>query len=240
MRVMPRTATTTRPSKRPAPPAAEAALRKKSRALRAAFDAAKKELDRLKSQGSGAFDLLWEAVARIVDEELYLGGGYTSVEAFIAAELPGETRRTVRRKVLVARSFRPADETRHGISFLEEAALLAADLAGAAEAPRAIDLDRLKVPVREPGGRTRLKPARDVTVEELRKARRGLRKGGRTARDQSPAETALRRALAREKALRGVTLRTSRTEVSLGHVPLAALPALARALARIKLPAGEG
>jgi hypothetical protein len=67
--------------------------------------------------------------------------GYRTTEDFIAAELPGETLRSVKRNVLVARCFTAADEARHGIAFLEEVALYARDVAGAAEAPRAIDLD---------------------------------------------------------------------------------------------------
>jgi hypothetical protein len=212
-------------------------VRRATATMRRDFAAAKARLAKLQAQGMVAFDAYWETVASLTEGErpLYLGGGYRSVKAFIAAELPDENERTVRRNVLVARCFSPADESKHGINFLEEVALFAQAQAGAAEPPRAIDLDRLKIPVVTRDGDHRSKPARDATIAEIRSARRGATKGASRKRS-SPTETAVRAALAKTPALRGVTVRYAGGALSLGSIPLQGLPALLKALAKLKLP----
>lgn len=204
-----------------------------SAAMKKQFTEVRRKIAKLRAQGSASFDELYEEIGDILDSDppLYVAGGYRTKEAFIAAELPGETLRSVSRNVLVARCFTPADEARHGINFLEEAAAFAREQAGADEAPRAIDLDRLKIPLN--GGR---KAARKATILELRRARRALRKGQGSARSASPTELALRRALDRLARLRNVTVRTSATVASFGNVPLPELAAFARVLAKLKLP----
>lgn len=90
-------------------------------------------LRKLRGEGTVSFDALWELVDKVLtsDPPLYLGGGYKTKEAFIAAELPGETSRSVQRNVLVARCFSPEEEAKYGIAFLEEVALYARDLTAA-------------------------------------------------------------------------------------------------------------
>ncbi len=221
----------------------EVRLTRATAALRKEFEKARQRIAQLKGQGSVAYDALWEEVDRVLDGDppLYLGGGYKTKEAFIAKELPGETLRSVMRNVLVARSFSPRDEARYGINFLEEVGKYAQDLAGASEVPRAIDLGRLKLKVRGKDGAIINKRVAESTIDEVRKARRGLRtRAGLGERGRSPVEAALRAALAKEKSLAEVAVRAGQNEetaASFSRVPLSGLAAFGRALTRAKLPA---
>jgi hypothetical protein len=229
----------TKGARKSAPAGVETRLVRATQPLKREFEKVRATIGRLRSRGSEAFDELYEEIGRVLESDppLYVGGGYRTKEDFIAAELPGETLRSVQRNVLVARSFSPRDETRHGIGFLEEVALYAKELAAAGEAPRAIDLDRLTLTLRGKGGETLRRKARDATIDDVRKARRALRRGGRTRKDASPAEAAIRAALGRHSELAQVAVRAGAEAVSFGGVPLSALGALARALRDVKLPA---
>ncbi len=219
----------------------EARLVRASAGLRKEFEKARTRIQKLRSLGSEAFDELYEEVARVLESDppIYVGGGHRTREAFIAKELPGETVRSVQRNMLVALSFSPDDEARHGINFLEEVALYAKELAGAAQAPRAIDLDKLRIPVRAKDGDELKKPARKATIDEVRKARRALRRGTSPRRNTPPVEKALRTAFGEHKALSRVAVRTVKDTVSLGGIPVSALGALGKVLASVKVPAEE-
>ena len=222
------------------PDGLEVRLTRATAALRKESEKARHRIAQLKGQGSVAYDALWEEVDRVLDGDppLYLGGGYKTKEAFIAKELPGETLRSVTRNVLVARSFSPRDEAKHGINFLEEVGKYAQELAAAGEVPRAIDLDRLKLKVRGKDGATLTKRVAESTIDEVRKARRALRtRTGLGDRGRSPVEAALRVALRKEKGLDDVAVRAGKTAASFSHVPLTGLVAFGRALTRAKLPA---
>lgn len=207
--------------------------------LRADFQKVRARVQELRSKGSEAFDELYEEIGRVLESDppLYVGGDYTTREAFIAGELPGETVRSVMRNVLVARSFSPEDEQRHGIGFLEEVALYAKELAGAEQPPRAIHLDRLVITLRAADGSMVGKQARHATIEQVRAARRLLRGGAATARKASPAEKAVRAALGKNKVLAAIAVRAGAEKVSFGGVPVAGLRAFAEALANVELPA---
>jgi hypothetical protein len=219
----------------------EARLVRATAALRKEYEKARARIQKLRSLGSEAFDELYEEVARVLESDppIYVGGGHRTREAFIAAELPGETVRSVQRNVLVALCFSPADEARHGINFLEEVAQYAKELSGAAEPPRAIDLDKLRVPVRRKDGDEVKKPARDATIDEVRKARRGLRRGKTPRRNAPPLEKTLRAALGKHKALAHIAVRAAKGTVSLGSIPASGLRALGEVLAKVELPAEE-
>jgi 8-oxo-dGTP pyrophosphatase MutT (NUDIX family) len=210
--------------------------------MRAEFEVVRARVRDLRSKGTAAFDELYEEIGRVLESDppLYVAGDYRTREAFIAAELPGETLRSVMRNVLVARCFSPEDEQRHGIGFLEEVALYAKELAGADQPPRAIHLDRLVITLRAADGTTVGKPARDATIEEVRTARRLLRGGASTGRKAPPAEKALRAALGKNKALAQIAVRASADKVSFGGVPLAGLTELARVLATVEIPVETG
>jgi len=210
-------------------------------ALKKDFAKLQASVRKLRGQGTVSFDALYELVGQILasDPPLYVGGGYKTKEDFIAAELPGETLRSVQRNVLVARCFSPGEEATHGIAFLEEVALYAKELTAAAEPPPAIDLDKLTITVPGKGGATTRKKASTATIDDVRQARRALRQGGATRRDASPAEAALRAALGEYKVLATVTVRASRDSTSFGNVPIAELAAFSKAIGKTKLPHAE-
>jgi hypothetical protein len=228
----------------PAVPAAsglEARLSTASAALKKEFEKVRANIAKLRAQGSAAFDALYEEIGRVIESDppLYIAGGYTTVRDFIAAELPGETQRSVQRNVLVARCFSPEDEARHGIGFLEEVALYAKELAGAKEPPRAIHLDRLVLDLPVKGGSSIGKPAREASIDDVRRARRALKRGATSRRTASPAEKALRAALGKSKALATVSVSVQGSRASFGGVPLDALGAFAKAVGAAGVPKGR-
>ena len=219
------------------PAALEQKLVRATAGLKKEFAKVQSALRKLRGEGTVSFDALYELIGKILasDPPLYVGGGYRTKEDFIAAELPGETLRSVQRNVLVARCFSPEEEASHGIAFLEEVALYARELTGAAEAPPAIDLDKLTLVLPGKGGATVRKKARGATIDDVRQARRALRKGASTRRDASPVETALRAALGAHKALATVTVRATGERASFGNVPVSELAAFSKAVANLKL-----
>ena len=195
------------------------------------FEKLRKDIAHLRSKGAAAFDELYEAVAVAYQGDPPLWRvKYGTERAFLAAELPGEDKRSVRRNVLVAVCFTPEDEAKHGIAFLEEAALYAQAKAGARWLPAAIDLDRLRVPV-ERDGQKRTVTARKATREELTVARKKL--SPRVRDKTSPPVRALRAAFAKVPALATIVAGGTEESVRLDRVPVAALDALGRALREV-------
>ena len=156
------------------------------------------------------WDDRYEALGDIIEFEppSYLAGGYASVSAFLKAEVPGETERSVRRAIRVARHFEPSDEAAHGISKLE--ALLDYLKAHGSEpsVPAKIDLARQRVRVAD-GKSYKMKPFAEVTVSELRRASR-VKAAGATA-ESAKVPAAVKKwkaALARAKLAQvGVSLK---------------------------------
>ena len=110
----------------------------------------------------------------------------------------------------------------------------AQELSGSREMPRAIELDRLRVPVKRADGDVVRKTARACTREQIVAARNAL--GKKQRREIRPAEAAILKALKKRKAFAGVKVRTSDTHASFTGVPLAELNRLGAALAKIELP----
>ena len=136
----------------------------------------------------------------------------------------------------MARCFSPEEEAKHGIAFLEEVALYTKELTAAEEPPPAIHLDKLTLTLPGKAGATLRKKASAATIDDVRQARRSLRKGAATRRDASPIETALRAALGEQKALSAVTVRATKDHAAFGNVPVAELASFARAVGKAKLP----
>lgn len=214
---------------------AKAPAARVSRAARAEFDALRAQIDRERTAETKRWDVLWELVARATEGSPALyRARYESFKDFVAAECPGESVRSASRNILVARSFTAADVDRHGVAWLEDAALYAQELAGASDPPRAIDLDRLRVTLPGKGQETVRKTARACTRAELQRARR--KAGGATRSTASPREKAVRTALKKVRSLAGVSVRATETTLSLGGVSWGALAALGKALSSLKLP----
>lgn len=211
-----------------------AALARDAAALRRALEPHLKKLRALRSEGARGWDELWETVDTILSAEPPLWRGlYASEAEFIRKELPGETPRSVKRNVLVARTFTPADEAALGTSVLEELALYLMEREGLKRPPPHVDLDRVVVLV--PHGKETLRiPARAADVQQIRAARRALKKAP-SRKPASPAEKAIRTALRASKGLSGVAVRVAGGAVSLSNIPVSELRALGRALASLKL-----
>lgn len=187
---------------------------------------------RLREEGAEAFDELWEVVDEVMsaDPPLYLGGGMKSEDEFIARMLPGEDRRSVTRNRLVALAFTPDDEATLGVKLLEEIARYVMELSGSTALPRAVDLDRLRIAVHR-GDRTVRKVARECSFAEVHAARVGL--GKMEKRPATPAESSIRRALSKTKALADVKVSAPRDVLTFTGVPLGAVHAFARALSAL-------
>lgn len=128
-----------------------------------------------------------------------------------------ETPRSVKRNVLVARTFEPADEAALGSSLLEERALYLQEREGLAKPPPHVDRDRVVVLV--PHGRKTLRPAaRTARVEQVRAACRALRKTS-SRKPRSAVETAIRAAPRKHAGPKGVTVASRTTPSASGRAP---------------------
>ncbi len=141
---------------------------------------------------SSGWDDRYEALGDIIEAEppLYLAGGYSTIKAFLAAEAPGETERSVRRAVRVARHFDPADEAKHGVAKLEALLDYLAAHGGESKVPAKLDLSKQRV--RLPQGKSyQMRPFAELTLAELRRAARS--KAGAGADDRANASPEVKR-----------------------------------------------
>lgn len=198
-----------------------------------------KTITELRLKGNEAFDELYEVVDEVVSAEppLYVGGGMRSEKDFIAKMLPGETRRSVWRNRLVAVAFTPKDEDDLGLTWLEEVARYVMELSGTTALPRALDLDRLRIPVEGSDGRKLRKIARSCSFEEVRAARSAL--GKTKKRPATEAERMLAQAIQRSAKLRVVKVRAPGGRASFLSVPLEHIDELGKVLTKVRLPAAS-
>jgi hypothetical protein len=195
-------------------------------------------LQALRARGPEGAHALWRHVDAILRSTppLYTAGGLRSVHAFVREALPGETQRSVARNTLVARVFDARAWARFDRGLLEELALYQKARGLLPEPPRTVDLSRLRVEVRARDGSRVARRVEELTVAELRRARRELRGGTPVRRNAPAADSVLRAALAREPALREVGVRTGSDRVNFSDVPLGALQAFARVLLKVQVP----
>lgn len=130
----------------------------------------------------------------------------------------------------------PNEEERYGVSKIDAAiGFLDAKLGRPFEGRLPVALDRLRIPI-ERDGRKKTVGLEDATVEEIYAAARQLRRAnGKPHPSASPVVVAITRALAKG-ALKKVSVRFQRGQVSLGSIPVEALRELGAALAKVKLP----
>lgn len=208
--------------------------------LKRRFDALAEIIDVAKGRGAAAFDVLWEAVARVVDHEppLYVVGGYKNAAEYFREAL-GESERNARRFVRVARYASPKDEKRYGVTKLDAALAFVEAKLGAplAEPPLPVALDRLRIPVTE-GKSVRHVSLEQASEDQIRAAARALLKSGRAA-PRSAAQAALAKALGGVGSLAEVHVRVKAGKASFTGVPLAALGTFARAIARAEVTDGS-
>jgi hypothetical protein len=201
-------------------------------ARRKRFEALVAELRQDKKKEASGFDAYWEAVAEVLDHQLYIDGGYETFEAFLA-DVVKVKKRTATRLMRVAKYASPADEAKYGPALLDAAlGYIEATTGGPAQAKLPVAFDRLRIPLTRNGKKVRLRLA-EVTVAEVNRARLELLRPKKPT--AAPEESALRAAFAKDKALAEVDVRVVAGNIRLGPIPLGLASALAKALARAKI-----
>ncbi len=171
------------------------------KALKARWEKAIARYRAARDTESSGWDDRYEALGDIIESEppYYLAGGHATTRAFLKAEAPGETERSVRRSIRVARHFEPSDEATHGIAKLEALLDYLAAHGSKATVPAKLDLARQRVRVAE-GKSFRMRPFAELTLAELRRAARAKGAGSSEASAKVPAEVKKwRAALAKAK-----------------------------------------
>jgi len=192
------------------------------------------------TQAKGAetegWDELYEALDAILnhDPPLYRAGGYKSARAFLKDHMKGQDIRTVQANIRVAKHFDPKDERAHGTAKL---ALLLDYLeasTGSSELPAKLDPSQVRVEVKD-GKSTRKARFPELSYDELRAAVRAAKgRRGQPVKTDSPAVRAIRKTL-REGGWETVGVRGRGTRVDLTGIEVGQLPAIGKALARLKL-----
>jgi hypothetical protein len=210
------------------------------RALKKRWTALAAEVEDARREGASAFDRMWEAVAEIVEHEppLYLAGGFATAKAYYAAKL-GESERTARRCMRVAKYASPAEEARYGPSKLDLALnYIEASAGGPVKRRVPVDFAKLRIPV-ERDGRSQAISLDEATAEEIAAATRALVRGaGRSAARTSPLVRAIVERLT-AAPLRKIKVRFAGGKISLSGIAPEALRALGQGLARVKLPGDD-
>lgn len=189
-------------------------------------------LQAARREGSSAFDELWETVAFIVEHDppLYLAGGFATTKAFITKHL-GETERTAKRHMRIAKYASPAEETRYGLSKLDAALdLLQARTGGPPRARVPVDFTKLRIPlIPRPREGTRTISFAQATVAQIQAATRALTRTSAPRAKRSPVEKAILAAL-KGTPLSGVTVRLANGHITIGNIPEAHVARLGAAL----------
>ena len=203
--------------------------------LKARYEALAAEIARQTDRDMHAWDARWEACARIVEHNppLYPLGGYATARDFFR-EVMHEEERTAYRWMTVAKFASPEDEKTYGPTKLDAVLRYLAEKVGPVEGKLPVALDKLRIPARGKNGSAHSKPLGEATVAEVNAATTALRKksGKRTTH---PAESALRTALRKTKALAAVQPQVNpHGYASFRLVPLGSLGFFGRTVAEVK------
>jgi len=210
------------------------------RALERRWDQAMKRVSNARREGAGAFDELWETVAEIVEHDppLYLAGGFATARAFLTKHL-GESERTARRLMRVAKYASPQEEVRYGVSKLDAAlAYVEAKAGGAARGRLPVDFANLRIPIEGDKERKTVSFA-EATVQQVAVATRRLLRHGGEHTNRSPLERAVAAGL-RAGGLAQISVRVVGGRLALGNIAPGDLAALGKALRGVRLPANVG
>ncbi len=204
--------------------------------LKARYDAELARFEEARRGEMTGWDEMYEALDAILysDPPLYLAESLKSARAFLAKHLPGVSEDTARNNIRVARSFDPEDEEKHGISKLG----LMLDYLEATGVARLepgvkINPDRSVVRVRR-GKATHKVAFKDLSYDELRAAVRAVRAGRPSPHAGDPPEVKTIRAALRTVHLGGVGVRLRAGKIDFSGVSIDGLPALAKALGKIR------
>jgi hypothetical protein len=206
------------------------------RRLKARWKEAITRYRRARDEETSSWDERYEALSEVLESDppLYLAGGYKTARAFLRAEAPGQTERTVRRYMRVAQHFDPEDESTHGIAKLDALLDYLVAVGGAPVAPAKVNLATQRVRIRE-GKKTQLRLFSEVSVADLRRvARAALTASQRLPDNLPPLVKAVKSALQRAK-LGEVGVRLRAGKLDLGGVPVERLAAFANAISAVKI-----
>lgn len=188
-------------------------------------------------EGASAFDQKWEAVSAIVEHDppLYLAGGMATVKEFLSKHV-GETERTARRYMRVARYASPAEEVRFGTTKLDSILDYFEAKAGQPlEGRLPVDFAKVRLSVKRDDKDVRL-GLEELTLDELRVETRKLRRsGGQAPAKASPIAKAIANVL-KGARLGSIGVRVAGGKVWLGGIPLEAWRELVDALRKVELP----
>ncbi len=185
---------------------------------------------------SASWDKRYELLAAIIDHDppLYLAGGYQHLRSFLAAEAPGESERTIRSKMRVARYFAPSDEAAHGVTKLD-LLLGYLDAKGALpKAGRALNPDTVRLEVRVNGSVERVRFV-DASAATLRSATRELLSQADGTKARQPRAVVAVRAALGKAGLGQVTVSLRGSRLTLGGIEPSELGKLAKALGAVKI-----
>jgi hypothetical protein len=197
-----------------------------------------KEIEAARKDTLHGFDALYEAVAEVLDHELYLDAGYRSRTTWIE-EVIKEPVRTVERNARVAKYATADEEARYGVAKLDSALEYVEAVAGGPTKVRLpVRFDALKIPVVGEDGARQKRSLAEATVKDIEAARKALLAAGDNdgaSERRSPAERAVLKALRRFASLASVTVSVRDAKLKLGEVALYALGDLRTALGEIEL-----
>lgn len=183
------------------------------------------------------FDALYEAIAEVLDHELFLDGGFRSASQWIE-EVVKEPARTVLRNARVAKYATPAEEERYGVAKLDSALDYIEAVAGGATKVRLpVRFDAIKIATTAADGATKRLSLDEASVKDIEAARKKLVASHEPEEIErrSPSERAIVKALREFASLASVTVSVSDAKLKLGELPLYALDDLRKALANVKL-----
>lgn len=188
-----------------------------------------------REQATG-FDEYWEAVGRILDDQLYDVGGFHDAKTWIAEEI-GQPVRSVMRLVRVARHATPKEEAHYTTSKLDAAlGFIEARTGGPVKGHVPVRWESLRIPVRRAGGPSTVS-LENATVAEIHAATRDLLVGTKRSRaHRSPTETALRALLADHAEFAATAIHVHDGSVRFGPVPLASLAEFVKLLRGFRVP----
>lgn len=220
-------------------------------AARRAYDALIEEIHDAERDELRGWDRKWEAVAKVLDQRLYLLDPDAPTAPAWMKKHMNEAYRTGFRNARVAALASPDEEQRYTITKIDLAysideARQRADAKKkgveweAPDKPRKLALDTLRYTIEREGKRTQLR-LEQISVAELRALQAAEAKdAGAPAARISQSARALIRVLAAEKALRNVTVRERDNELSIERVRADQLNALGRVLSAFDVDPTEG
>jgi len=201
----------------------------------ARYQAELARLRRARADETEGWDDLYEALDRILADELFVMDErrFRSARQFLHEEMPGIDERTARQYARVARCFDPTDEQAHGIIKLDALIEYLTAASGAPPGPAKINLDKQRITV---GDGQWVKFA-EASRETIRRATRLLKATSeQQPKKMSPLVKAVKKALTAAGAgTVGVSL--TRGQLLLSIAP-SQLNSVGRILAKLELPAG--